>query len=262
MLGRGTLKTRENIVSATSQSAIGAVAVTPARREFRIPLGPRLFSLFGVVMLGGVTGFFAVFAILLVRMNFGLGLFFAAAACLMAVLTEYLWRDLAGKWRLHVVLDADAVTLDLPAGRSLIHRPLAQHLTVPYADIAAVESRLEGFRTFGMENMQRAYVLRRKDNELIFLFEDRAVGTSMESSLFGGIAAELAARAGGTVHDLGMVAGKGGVLGVWGAHAPDWAAAPLSAAERLAHARRAAMTGSLVFTIIIVALAIRLLAGG
>jgi hypothetical protein len=36
----------------------------------------------------------------------------------------------------------------------------------------------------------------------------------------------------------------------------------LSAAERLAHARRAAMTGSLVFTIIIVALAIRLLAGG
>jgi hypothetical protein len=179
----------------------------------------------------------------------------------MAVLTEYLWRDFAGKWRLHVVLDADAVTLDLPAGRSLIHRPLPQHLTILYADIAAVESRLEGFRSFGMESMQRAYVLRRKNNELVFLFEDRPVGTAMESSLFGGIAAELAARAGGTVHDLGMVAGKGGVLGVWGAHAPDWAAPPLSAAERLAHARRAAMTGSLVFIMIIVALAIRLLAG-
>jgi hypothetical protein len=163
---------------------------------------------------------------------------------------------------LHVVLDADAVTLDLPAGRSLIHRPLAQHLTIPYADIAAVESRLEGFRSFGMESMQRAYVLRRKDNELIFPFEDRAVGTAMESSLFGGIAAELAGRAGGAVHDLGMVAGKGGVLGVWGAHAPDWAAPPLSTAERLAHARRSAVTGSLVFIMIIVALAIRLLVGG
>jgi len=74
-------------MSATSQTAIGAVAATPARRDFRIPLGPRLFSLFGVVMLGGVTGFFAVFAILLVRMNVGLSLFFAAAACLMGVLT-------------------------------------------------------------------------------------------------------------------------------------------------------------------------------
>ena len=249
-------------MSATSQTAIGAAAATPGRRDFRIPLGPRLFSLFGVVMLGGVTGFFAVFAILLVRMNVGLSLFFAAAACLMGVLTEYLWRDFAGKWRLHVVLDADAVTLDLPAGRSLIHRPLAQHLTIPYVDIAAVESRLEGFRSFGMESMQRAYVLRRMDNELIFLFEDRAVGTAMASSLFGGIATELAGRAGGTVHDLGMVAGKGGVLGVWGAHAPDWAAPPLSTAERLAHARRSATTGSLVFIIIIVALAIRLLAGG
>ena len=83
----------------------------------------------------------------------------------------------------------------------------------------------------------------------------------MESSLFGGIAAALAARAGGTVHDIGMVAGKGGVLCVWGAHAPDWAAPPLSTA-RVAHARRAAMTGSLVFIMIIVALAIRLLVGG
>jgi hypothetical protein len=180
----------------------------------------------------------------------------------MAALTDYVWRDFTGKWRLHVVLGADAVTLELPAGRSLIHRPPPQHMAIPYADIAAVESRLEGYRTFGMENMQRAYVLRRKDNELIFLFEDRALGTAMESSLFGGIAAELAAHAGGKIHDIGMVAGKGGVLGVWGTHAPDWAAPPLSAAERLAHWRRAAMTGSLVFIIIIVALAIRLSVGG
>ena len=249
-------------MSTTSGAATGTIAATPARRDFRIPLGPRLFSLFGVVVLTGMTGFLAVFAILLVRTDLGVSLVVAAVACLMAALTDYVWRDLAGKWRLHVVLDAGAVTLDLPAGRSLIHRPPAQHLTIPYADIAAVELRLEGYRTFGMENMQRAYVLRRKDNELIFLFEDRALGTAMASSLFSGIAAALAARAGGTVRDIGMVAGRGGVLGVWGTHAPDWAAPPLSAAERLAHLRRAAMTGSLVFIIIIVALAIRLLVGG
>ena len=247
-------------MSTTSGAAIGTIA--PARHVFRIPLGPRLLSLFGVVVLAAVSGFLAVFAILLVRADWRVSLVLAAAACLMAALTDYVWRDFTGKWRLHVVLGADAVTLELPAGRSLIHRPPPQHMAIPYADIAAVESRLEGYRTFGMENMQRAYVLRRKDNELIFLFEDRALGTAMESSLFGGIAAELAARAGGKIHDIGMVAGKGGVLGVWGTHAPDWAAPPLSAAERLAHWRRAAMTGSLVFIIIIVALAIRLSVGG
>ena len=249
-------------MSTTSDAAIGSVAATPARRDFRIPLGPRLLSLFGVVVLAGVSGLLGIFAILLVRADWRVSLVVAAAACLTAALTDYVWRDFAGKWRLHVVLDVDAVTLELPSGRSLIHRPPAQHLTVPYAEIATVESRLEGYRSFGMESMQRAYVLRRRDNELIFLFEDRALGTAMASSLFGGIAAELAARAGGTVHDIGMVAGQGGVLGVWGTHAPDWAAPPLSAAEGMAHRRRAAMTGSLVFTIIIVALAIRLLAGG
>ena len=247
-------------MSTTSGAAIGTIA--PARHVFRIPLGPRLLSLFGVVVLAAVSGFLAVFAILLVRADWRVSLVLAAAACLMAALTDYVWRDFTGKWRLHVVLGADAVTLELPAGRSLIHRPPPQHMAIPYADIAAVESRLEGYRTFGMENMQRAYVLRRKDNELIFLFEDRALGTAMESSLFGGIAAELAAHAGGKIHDIGMVAGKGGVLGMWGTHAPDWAAPPLSAAERLAHWRRAAMTGSLVFIIIIVALAIRLSVGG
>jgi hypothetical protein len=256
------LRGESEIVSTTSGVAIGTSAATPARRDFRIPLGPRLLSLFGVVVLAGLGGFLAVFAILLVRADWRVSLVVTAAACLMAALTDYVWRDFAGKWRLHVLLDTDAVALDLPAGRSLIHRPPLQHLTIPYTEIAAVESRLEGYRTFGMESMQRAYVLRRKDNELIFLFEDRALGTAMASSLFNGIAAALAARAGGTVHDIGMVAGQGGVLGVWGTHAPDWAAPPLSAAERLAHLRRAAMTGSLVFIIIIVALAIRLLVGG
>jgi hypothetical protein len=256
------LKRESEIVSTTSGAAAGTIAATAARRDFRIPLGPRLLSLFGVVVLAAMSCFLAIFAILLVRADLGVSLVVAAVACLMAALTDYVWRDLAGKWRLHVVLDTDAVMLDLPAGRSLIHRPPLQRLTVRYADIAAVESRLEGYRTFCMENMQRAYVLRRKDNELVFLFEDRALGTAMASSLFSGIAAALAARAGGKVHDIGMVAGQGGVLGVWGTHAPNWAAPPLSAAERLTHWRRAAMTGSLVFIIIIVALAIRLLVGG
>jgi hypothetical protein len=61
-----------------------------------------------------------------------------------------------------------AVTLDLPAGRSLIHRPPAQHLTIPYANIDAIDARFEAYGTLGMEMMRRAYVLHRKGGELDF----------------------------------------------------------------------------------------------
>ena len=136
---------------------------------------------------------------------------------------------------------ADAVTLDLPAGRSLIHCPPSQHLTVPYADIAAVETRLEAYGSFGMEMMQRAYVLRRNSGELIFLFEDRALATGMRSAFFPEIAAELAARAGVALQDLGMVEGSGGFLGVWGAHVVDWGAPSLPLARQLRLWRHAAI---------------------
>jgi hypothetical protein len=66
--------------------------------------------------------------------------------------------------------------------------------------------------------IQRPYVLRRKNAELIFLFEDRAQGSAVEVTMFADIAAAIAARAGTKLHDIGMVEGHGGVLGVWGAH--------------------------------------------
>ena len=90
----------------------------------------------------------------------GLGLFMMAVACFIAALTGYVWRDLSCKWRLWLALDADAVTLNLPAGRSLIHRPPTQHLTIRYADIESIEPRLEAYGSLSMEMMQRAYVLR------------------------------------------------------------------------------------------------------
>ena len=141
--------------------------------------------------------------------------------------------------------------LDLPSGRSLIHRPPAQHLTIPYADIEAIDTRLEAYGTLGMEMMQRAYVLHRKAGELIFLFEERAVATRMESSTFADIVADLAARAGVTLRDLGTVEGKGGLLGVWGTHAPDWGAPALPHERAMRLWRHAAATGSLAISMTI-----------
>src|SRR5262249_41225891 len=72
----------------------------------------------------------------------------------------------------------------------------------------------------------------------------RALATGFASSMFGGIAHELAARAGAPVKDLGMAEGGGGVLAVWGTHAPDWAAPALSPAKQRSLWARAAAAGA------------------
>ncbi len=249
---------RHPIISAISDTATGSErpAAALARRVFRLPLGPRLLALFGVIFLAVVTGIMIVFAVLAFTMHWALGLFLAACAGFIGALTGYVWRDLRGKWGLRLVLDTDAVKLDLPAGRSLIHRPPAQHLTIPFADIEAIDARFEAYGTLGMEMMQRAYVLHRKSGGPIFLFEERAVATTMESSMFTGIVADLVARADVPLRELGTVEGKGGLLGVWGTHAPDWVTPALPRERAILLWRRAAWTGSLTILIIIVVILI------
>jgi len=234
-----------------------------SRVAFRMPLVPRLLSLFGVLVVCGASVLMTLFAVLvLVGKQWELGaLILAPMACLLAGLTGYVARDLRGKWGLRVVLDTQSLVLDLPAGRSLIHRPAAQHTTIAYADVAAIETRLEAYGTLGMEMMQRAYVLRRKSGELIFLFEDRAIGTPFANPLFPRLAADIAARAGVPLRDLGMVEGGGGLLAVWGANAPDWAAPSLPLARQFRIWRHVAITGMLSIAVIVIALLVRLLSG-
>ena len=225
-------------------------------REFRLPRGPGLLSLVAAVFVGIVSALLTAAAIWLLTQHWGLGLLAGTVACFCAGLTAYVWRDFRGKWGLRILLDRDAVALDLPSGRSLIHRVPAQRLRIPYADIAAVETRLEGYRSLGMANMQRAYALRLKSGEWLFLFEDRALATSFETSFFADAAAELSARAGVALRDLGMVEGRGGFLGVWGAHAQDWTAPPLPPERRAQLWRRAVFTGKLAGAVSLIVLAI------
>ena len=233
-------------MSTTAKTSSTEVSATKglAPRVFRLPLSVRLGSLVGTIILSATTGIMFASAALGFTMNWGLGLFMLGGAGLMAALTIYVLRDLNGKWGLRIVLDADAATLALPSGRSLIHRPPAQYITVPYADIQAIETRLEAYGSLRMEIMQRAYVLHRKSGELVFLFEERALATAIASSMFGDIATDLAKRASVKLNDLGMAEGQGGLLCVWGAHAPDWAAPALSPKRQGQLWARASMTGA------------------
>lgn len=235
----------------TTSSDGAANVAERSTRVFRTPLGVRVFSAVGIGILGLTTAFMIVAAFFGFRIKWQLGLFMTAVATFIGALTGYVWRDLRGKEGLRVVLGANAVTLDLPSGRSLIHRPPAQHLIVPYTDIAAIEARYEAYGSLGLEMMQRAYVLRRKNGELIFLFEERALATGMASTMFASIVADLAARASVTVRELGTVEGKGGVLGVWGTHAPDWAAPAVPLARQMRLWRHAASTGTLAISLVV-----------
>jgi hypothetical protein len=79
--------------------------------------------------------------------------------------------------------------------------------------------------------------------------------------MFPRIAHDLAARAHVSIHEIGMVKGKGGVLAVWGTEAPPWSAPSLPLAQQMRLWRHSAVTGTLAVAITIVALVVRLIVG-
>ena len=229
--------------------------------DFRLPFGQRVFSIVTVAILAVVTGIMMAFAVVVFATQWALGLFLALCAAFIGGLTGYTFRDLRGKLGLHIVFGGDAVTLHLPAWRSLIHRPPAQQLVVPYADIESIETRNEAYRSLGMASMQRVYVLRCKGDRLIFLFEERALATALASALYACVVTELLQRANVPLRELGTVEGAGGLLSVWGTHAPDWAAPSLPRDQALRLWRHAASTGALAFSLIIMLAAMRAFGG-
>jgi hypothetical protein len=64
------------------------------------------------------------------------------------------------------------------------------------------------------------------------------------------------------LRELGTVEGKGGFLGVWGAHAPDWAAPALPWERAMRLWRHAAATGSLTMFIVILVVTLERLSRG
>jgi hypothetical protein len=133
-------------------------------------------------------------------------------------------------------------------------------LVIPYRDIAALETRLEGYSSFGLAMIQQPFVLRSREGAITFLFEERALGSILASHEFGDVVAELQTRSHAPLRDLGMVEGRAGVFGVWGAHAADWSAQSLSAGEQARLWNRARYTGLLAIGLTVVVLVMILVA--
>ena len=237
------------------------MSATSKPRLYRLPLGPRIFSIISVGVLGLTTAFMVAGALFVFPNHLPLGLLMAVVAVFLGALTGYVFRDLRGKLGLYVTLDNDAASFRLPAGRSLIHRPPAQQLTVPYSEIEAIETRYEGYRSLGLAMMMQTFVLHLKDGKLIFLFEDRAKATTLGNTLFRDIVSDLVGRAHVPLRELGTVEGGGGLLCAWGTRAPDWAAPPLPRDQALRLWRHAAATGALTMSILLLLVVTRLAMG-
>ena len=110
---------------------------------------------------------------------------------LLAALTLYVWRDMRGKMGGAITLDESGIRLKLSRGRSLVHNPPACHETVPYEDVASVETRLEVYPSQGMSITQRVYRLTRRSKPAIFLFEDRALETFLAVGTCRALAQEM-----------------------------------------------------------------------
>ena len=186
-------------------------------------------------------------AVLAVALLFG-GIWTIGAVILflsiwLLLLADYVWRDCQARRKWRVEIEPGELQLDLPAGRSLMETGRRVKCLLEVSDIAAVETRLEAFRSFGMANMQRNYGLRLRSGDLIVLGEDRALASGLMDEAMGGFVETIRLKTGLPLRDLGMVEGKGGFLGVLFTSVPRWDAPSLQAARQAALWRRAAITG-------------------
>jgi hypothetical protein len=232
---------------------------TPAGKVWRYATAPMVSSAIGAVFIGAVTLFLLVFSFILSATDgLRIGLFMLALVLFTGFMTVYVARDALGKRPWRIDIEPDHLILDLPAIRSLIHNPPAYKGTVAVADIAAVETRLEAYKGWFSAMLQRAYRLRLKEGDDIFLFEDRAVGTVLSGAPLYPVCADIAQRTGLPFDDLGMAQGINGLLGVAFVHAPAWGAAALPPEQQARIWFRARLTGGLavIGVLLVVVLAV------
>lgn len=164
-------------------------------------------------------------------------------------------RLVSGVGPAEIGLGGDAVRLKLPGWRSLIHRPAGFTGTIPYADIVAVETRLESYSG----QIERTSRLCLRDGGYVFLFDEGYAGTRQWSRSFQPLVEGIAEAAGVPLRDLGMAEGRARPLMAWMAKPLAWDAEAVSPArERIlwGHARIIGMLIMLSLALMMIAKAI------
>ena len=193
-------------------------------KVFRLGTGEHIMhwtilGLFGVLIIGSlITGVSTLAG------GDMAGLIFIAIAACIIILFDYVRRDGHGRLGWQVGIGADAVFLNLPAGRSFLGKPPAFRDAISFADIASVEHRKEYYSALGIDADTKSWALRLKDGRVIVLGDDRPIprqpGT--HTTIVGEAARAIAAAAGARIIGRKGVKGRPGFLAILGASAPDW----------------------------------------
>jgi hypothetical protein len=209
----------------------------PGVRIWRRPRGAAILSTaMALLCLGGAVAFVAVIPLVEPPQDRpAIALTVGILALFLLALAAYLRRDAIGKRGGTIILTATGIELDMPAHRSLAHRPPAFHGSFFWTGIASFDHRLEAYGAQGLGMVQRSYWLVPRTGAPLLLFEDRGIASSVATPSMMPLFREMARAGGMKVVERGMARGRGGLLGAWFARGPalDAPTMPAQAQTRL-----------------------------
>jgi hypothetical protein len=175
------------------------------------------------------------------------------AALGLAALAIY-FLLLAAALAMRVEVAPDALRLRLPRWQSVLPWFPWIRAAIPYAEIAAVETRDEVYSSFGLTSVQTVYSIASKAGRRIVLgFTSPLAAWNYP---FDEAAARIARKAGIAVTDRGAVE-VGGIIRSIIKGTPPWSTASIGANARATARRRAALAMQIAFAMVVAAVALR-----
>jgi len=225
------------MTTATAANNRAPADPSPATVVLRRSAGDRwAIAVMAAILVVPAAGL-VVGAVVVTRSSTGLAVFLAVMAVFCSGLFALVVDEARVRWTTRLSLGPDGLRLSLPGRRGYVrHAPV--HSVVPLGSVAGVETRAEAFRSIGTTVLQQAYALRLADGSHIDLGADRR----MVEPFFAAAAEAIAARAGVSVVNRGMIDGNPGFLMIRGQSVPEWdaaALAPAAADTRTRQERRA-----------------------
>jgi hypothetical protein len=220
---------------------------------FVVSAGPwRIFLLGPLLVLAGLVFLSLALVMVCVDVANPLGrLAFWGAALGFAALAIY-FLLLAAALAMRVEVAPDALRLRIPRWQSVLPWFPWIRADIPYADIAAVETRDEVYSSFGLTSVQTAYSIATKAGRRIVLGFTSPLATWNYS--FDEAAARIARNA--KVTDRGAVE-VGGIIRSIIRGTPPWSTASIGANARATARRRAALAMQIAFAMVVAAVALR-----
>jgi hypothetical protein len=222
---------------------------------FIVSAGPwRIILLAPLLVLAGVVFLFLALVMVYVDVaNLPGRLAFWGAALGFAAMAIY-FLLLAASLALRVEVAPDALRLRIPRWQGVLPWFPWIRAAIPYADIAAVETRDDVYSSFGLTSVQTVYSVATKAGRRIVLGFTSPLATW--NYPFDEAAARIARNAGVAVTDRGAVE-VGGIIRSIIKGTPPWSAARIGADGRATARRRAALAMQIAFAMVVVAVALR-----